>query len=98
MLNLPALPNVNVAAVVPTIGDVGAGALLALVVLLILGGWLVPRRVLADAQRDRDNWRDLALELAGQNAILVDGGRTTVEALRAIVTEATTPDQREIVS
>ncbi|MFD5509098.1 hypothetical protein ACFWIB_15155 [Streptomyces sp. NPDC127051] len=37
--------------------DLGAAALLCLVVLLILNGRLVPRRTLEDAQSERDYWR-----------------------------------------
>ena len=39
------------------IGQLGAGALLTLVVLLILSGRLVTRRQLQDVQADRDYWR-----------------------------------------
>lgn len=39
------------------IGQLGAGALVTVVVLLILSGRLVPRRALQDAQADRDYWR-----------------------------------------
>jgi hypothetical protein len=40
----------------------GATALLVLVVLLILTGRLVPRRIHEDALADRDNWRSAYLE------------------------------------
>ena len=40
----------------------GATALLVLVVLMILTGRLVPRRILEDAITDRDNWRQAYLE------------------------------------
>jgi hypothetical protein len=39
------------------IGQLGAGALVTLVVLLILSGRLVTRRQLQDTQADRDYWR-----------------------------------------
>ena len=39
------------------VGQISAGALVALVVLLILTGRLVPRQQLLDAQADRDKWR-----------------------------------------
>ncbi|WP_435643888.1 hypothetical protein ACR9VJ_26535 [Streptomyces sp. H49] len=42
--------------------DVGIGALLALVVLLILKGGLVPRRTHEDVIADRDNWREAFLQ------------------------------------
>lgn len=39
------------------VGNLSAGVLVALIVLLILTGRLVPRRQLMDAQADRDYWR-----------------------------------------
>lgn len=39
------------------IGQIGAGALVTLIVLLILSGRLVTRRQLQDVQADRDYWR-----------------------------------------
>lgn len=39
------------------IGQLSAGALVALIVLLVLTGRLVPRQQLLDAQADRDKWR-----------------------------------------
>lgn len=47
------LANVNV-------GQVSAGALVALIVIMILSGRLVTRRQLLDAQADRDKWRESA--------------------------------------
>jgi hypothetical protein len=40
----------------------GATALLILVVLMVLTGRLVPRRIHEDALADRDNWRQAYLE------------------------------------
>lgn len=42
------------------IGNLSAGALLAIVVIAILRGSLVPRRQLLDVQADRDKWREAA--------------------------------------
>ena len=42
------------------IGQLSAGALLAIVVLAILRGKLVPRQQLLDTQADRDKWREAA--------------------------------------
>ena len=44
------------------IGQVSAGALVGLVVLLILVGRLVPRQALLDMREDRDKWRGTAEE------------------------------------
>lgn len=40
------------------ISQLGAGAILAIVVLLILTGRLVPRSTLEDVRQERDTWRE----------------------------------------
>lgn len=62
------------------IGQLSAGALVALIVLLILKGYLVPRQQLLDTQADRDKWRDAAdkqlaaiLQLGATNEKLLAG-------------------------
>jgi hypothetical protein len=42
------------------LGQVSAGALVAIVVLLILTGRLVPRQQLLDTRADRDQWHTAA--------------------------------------
>lgn len=42
------------------LGQLSAGALLAIVVIAILRGNLVPRQQLLDTQADRDKWRETA--------------------------------------
>lgn len=42
------------------LGQISAASLVALIVLLILTGRLVPRQQLLDAQADRDKWRTSA--------------------------------------
>lgn len=39
------------------VGQIGAGALVTVIVLMVLTGRLVTRRQLQDAQADRDYWR-----------------------------------------
>ncbi|MGY1773495.1 hypothetical protein [Blastococcus sp. SYSU D00813] len=39
------------------VGNIGAGALVCLIVLLILTGRLVPRQQMLDLREDRDKWR-----------------------------------------
>lgn len=43
-----------------SLGQVSAGALVSVVVLLILVGRLVPRQSLLDMREDRDKWRTTA--------------------------------------
>lgn len=42
------------------VGQIGAGALVTVIVLLILTGRLVTRRQLEDTQADRDRWHTAA--------------------------------------
>ncbi len=69
--------------------QLGPAGLLALAVGLILGGWLVPRRALKDTQKERDEWKALALatlnEFAPQMAAMVDASRTGEQLLRSIL-------------
>lgn len=58
----------------PSIGAVG---LLSLTVWMILTGRLVPGK-------ERDYWRSTAKELERQNGELIDGGKVTQDALRAL--------------
>lgn len=51
----------------PPVGQVTAGALLAVVVLFILSGRLVPRQHLLDVMADRDHWRTSAEQNAAAN-------------------------------
>jgi VIT1/CCC1 family predicted Fe2+/Mn2+ transporter len=82
--------------------QLGATGLLAIAVGLILGGWLVPRRALKDAQKERDKWEALAKlsqsterELVEQVVILVEVGRTTEALMRSIVTAADRPRDKD---
>lgn len=51
-------------------GDIGPSGLLAIAVLAIIQGWLVPRRTYDALAQDRDYWRDAAMEkrAAGRGA------------------------------
>lgn len=80
--------------------QLGPAGLLALAVGLILGGWLVPRRSLRDAQEQRDKWESawressaLSRELSGQVAELKEIGHTTTALLQSIVSAAEHPRQ-----
>ena len=53
------------------VGQLSAGALVAIVVLLILRGGLVPRQQLVDKQADCDKWREAAEK--SQAAVLTLG-------------------------
>lgn len=71
--------------------DLGAVALLTLVVLMVLTGRLVPRRTYDDLKEERDTWRAAhtvseearAMERA-QTAELLELGRTSAHALSGL--------------
>lgn len=68
--------------------DLGATALLALVVLMVLTGRLVPRRALDDLRTERDYWRQAAEERTEQLSRLLVGVDTSARALEAITDAA----------
>lgn len=70
---------------------IGPSGLLAILILLILTGRLVPRRTMEDALHDRDEWRTAhriseaaRVELAEQVGELLEQGRTTNAFMQAI--------------
>jgi hypothetical protein len=76
------------------IGNLGAGALLALTVLLILTGRIVPRRSLDDARAERERWeaawhaeKETSQALSVQVGTLIELGRTTEALLNTLVRE-----------
>lgn len=60
--------------------------LLAVVVLLVLTGRLVPRSTLLDMRADRDRWAQVAQEEQGQKRELLRGAQVTNDVLRALPT------------
>lgn len=73
------------------LGQIGAGGLVALVVLLVLTGRLVTRRQLQDVQADRDYWRtahDTQLQVTLKQGMslerLLVHAETTTHALQEI--------------
>ncbi|WP_037653550.1 hypothetical protein, partial [Streptomyces exfoliatus] len=68
--------------------DIGAAALLVVVVLMVLTGRLVPRRTYDDLKEDRNDWRtahnkvaDALAEAVRQNGELTELSRTGVHLL-----------------
>ena len=75
--------------------QLSAGGLLLGVVSMIIGGWLVPRKVLRDAQEQRDKWElawressTAVRELTGQVAELTEIGHTSAAVLQSIAAES----------
>lgn len=61
----------------PSVYDIGAKGFVAIIVLLVLTGRLVPGK-------ERDHWRDMALELKDQNTKLIAGAETTSKLIRSL--------------
>lgn len=75
--------------------QLSAGGALLGVVSMIVGGWLVPRRVLRDAQEQRDKWEaawressTAVRELTSQVAELTEIGHTSAAVLQSIAVES----------
>jgi len=81
------------------IGQFSAGALVALVVLLILVGRLVPRQSLLDMREDRDKWRQTAEDwqkTATQLGMSMEKLLTAAELTNHALTEIQELAQRRI--
>ena len=62
----------------------GLGAIVLAVVYMVLRGQLVPRRILEDVQRERDEWRSTAVDALKQNGQLLAGARVVNDVLQAL--------------
>lgn len=62
----------------------GAVGLLAMAVVMIMVGLLVPRRTYLALERDRDYWREVALKAMGQADALLPGAELATEVTRAL--------------
>jgi hypothetical protein len=82
--------------VLEIIGQIGGPSLIAAAVLMVLTGRLVPRRVMQDAIKDRDEWRaaymasEQARHLeASHTGELLEAARTSVAVLQALTPGST---------
>ena len=62
----------------------GAVGLVGLIVLMILRGVLVPRKVLEEVKEDRDTWRLIALKSMGQTDQLLPAAHITTKVDQAL--------------
>lgn len=80
-------------------GDVGAGGVLVIVVLMVLAGWLVPKRTVDRLLEDRDATiaagNETIREQARQINALLDGAQTTVRVVESIQPPAAESPSRE---
>ena len=78
----------------------GAVGLLAMVALMIYRGYLVPRRTYDDLVRDRDYWRQAALQAMGHTEALMPAAEITTRVTEALglaasVEQAMIPSRRK---
>ena len=77
----------------------GPWGLIALVVVAILKGWLVPRSIVDDTRKDRDDWRaaymDLQKARAAETAQLVPLVQEYAETTDAFIRSLPRPDRGE---
>lgn len=67
------------------VGQIGAGSLVGLIVLLILNGRLVTRQTVVDLRADRDKWQGIAATWQGvatqQGITLAQHGETLAQLI-----------------
>lgn len=59
-----------------TWADLSAGALVAIIVMLILLGRLVPKSSLIKAEKEAEYWREAAMKALNQNTELINAARS----------------------
>ena len=64
--------------------SIGPSGLLAITILSIINGWIVPRRTYEALERDRDYWREAAERREAQIDALTETARTAVAALDSL--------------
>jgi len=69
-------------------------ALLSLVVLMVLFGWLVPRWALVEIRKDRDAWKTQAQAQQEINRTLADAAKENAEPARTVAKVVTAAQDR----
>lgn len=75
---------------------IGSTGFVTLIVLLIILGKLIPLPWYKDIVKDRDTWREIAMNLDKQNQQLMQAGRLTVRTVEAVAQHAQRSDQEEL--
>lgn len=88
---LTSLIEGDVPALIPQLGP---SALLAIAILLVLTGKLVPARQLADVKADRDAWRAAAERKDITIRELMEGSRTTLRVVKSLEEASTQAGQQ----
>lgn len=79
----------------PGAGDITSATLVALAVVSMLRGWILPRSYLTDVRNDReirlaemreerDEWRKAFEAAAAQNRVLLENSETSLALLRSL--------------
>jgi len=71
----------------------GAVGLLAVTVVMVLLGWLIPIRTHRETVRERDLWRTIALKAMGQAEALLPAARITAQVAQGLYDASTDPVQ-----
>jgi hypothetical protein len=78
------------------VSTIGATGLLAITVLMILSGQLIPRRVYKDKSDESDRWRtayevqrEISIKSSAQTELLLEQGKTTHALITAIFSNST---------
>lgn len=74
----------------------GAVTLLLLVAYFVFTGKLVPRSVLRDLERDRDYWRQIAIQSIGHTDQLLPAAHIASQVSRALTDEVAAQTERAL--
>lgn len=74
----------------------GAVGLLGIVAIMVFTGRLIPRSTYRDLERDRDQWRDVALKAIGHADQLLPAAKITTEFTKALSDATSTAVQRAL--
>ena len=66
------------------LGDISAAAIVFGVIVAIIQGRLIPRRTHEDVLKDRDDWKQIALELLQINHKAVQAAEITATVVAAV--------------
>ena len=71
------MEGVTVETVIGFASQVGGNAILLLIIVAMLRGWLVPKPFVDDIRKDRDEWKQVA---RGSTQVAAEGARTQAKA------------------
>lgn len=69
-------------------------ALLAMVFIAVIFGWLLPRWTVQSLIKDRDDWKQLALDLTKTNQDLIEVAKESTEPVKTVAKVMTAAQAR----